>query len=130
MAKDLQIFLIDDDTDDQEIFSFIITEAFPEISCVFASDGIAALEKLQKEPKLKPDLIFIDINMPRMNGMQCLSEIKKLKHFSDIPVYMYSTAAEPAMVESCTIMGARGFIRKEVNPEILQKKIADIISNL
>ena len=130
MAKDLLIFLIDDDTDDQEIFSIIVAEAFPQISCVFANDGIAALEKLQKKPALRPDLIFIDINMPRMNGMQCLTEIKKLKDFSDIPVYMYSTAAEPAMVESCMSKGAVGFIRKEVNPEMLQKKIAEIISNL
>ena len=65
-----------------------------------------------------------------MNGMQCLAEIKKLKDFSDIPVYMYSTAAEPAMVQACTSMGAMGFIRKEVNPEMLQKKIAEIISKL
>jgi CheY-like chemotaxis protein len=130
MANDLLIFLIDDDTDDQEIFSIIVREAFPNISCVFANDGIAALEKLQTEPTLRPDLIFIDINMPRMNGVQCLTEIKKLPHFTDVPVYMYSTAAEPAMVESCTSMGARGFIRKEVNPETLQKKIAEIISTL
>jgi len=71
------VFLIDDDIDDQEVFEMALKEVQPLAQCVFAADGILALEKIKTDASFLPHTIFIDINMPRMNGAQCLREIKR-----------------------------------------------------
>jgi CheY-like chemotaxis protein len=130
MQANILTFLIDDDTDDQEVFSLAMEEAFPSVKCVFANDGIYALEKFDADNTFIPDLIFIDINMPRMNGIQCLAEIKKLSRLNKVPAYMYSTSAEPQIVAECLELGAAGFIKKEVSVDELQKKISQILSQV
>src|SRR5688500_16049410 len=106
------VFLIDDDADDQEIFSHAMERANSTARCVFASDGIQALEKIIKDPDFNPDFIFIDMNMPRMNGQQCLTEIKKIDRMKNVPVYMYSTSADPESIEENKQLGATDFIVK------------------
>src|SRR5258708_2806892 len=105
MEKKLLTFLIDDDADDQEIFLMAMKRAYPFAECVFANDGIYALEKFRTDSSFLPHIIFIDINMPRMNGIQCLLEIKKLSRLRHIPAYMYSTSAERSIVEECLQIG-------------------------
>jgi CheY-like chemotaxis protein len=70
-------FLIDDDEDDLEIFKMALGEIDPSITLHYAFSGVEALKKLNADPCLIPHVIFIDWNMPRMNGRQCLEEIKK-----------------------------------------------------
>ncbi|MDQ3015589.1 MAG: TonB-dependent receptor plug domain-containing protein, partial [Bacteroidota bacterium] len=106
------VFLIDDDTDDQEIFGLAVEKTNTNASCVFANDGILALEKIRHEDDFKPDYIFIDMNMPRMNGQQCLAEIKKIERLKDVPVYMYSTSADPESIAENRDLGATDFIVK------------------
>jgi CheY-like chemotaxis protein len=130
MADNLLAFLIDDDTDDQEIFSMAIKDANPFARCVFANDGVYALEKFQTDNAFIPNIIFIDINMPRMNGIQCLAEIKKLSRLQHIPAYMYSTSAERSIVEECLKIGATGFIKKEINVEDLQQQLLRVFAQL
>ncbi|MBV9962737.1 MAG: response regulator [Parafilimonas sp.] len=128
MKTDIQIFLVDDDADDQEIFTLALQQLNPSIKCVFADDGIYALEKLKSNNNFLPSVIFMDINMPRMNGVECLVEIKKLPGLSYIPLYMYSTSAELFIVEECLRYGAAGFLKKEINIEDLQKHLRQIIA--
>ena len=128
--QNLLVFLIDDDIDDQEIFEMALKEIQPLARCVFAGDGIFALEKLRTDASFLPHVIFIDINMPRMNGIQCLSEIKKSSRFHQIPAFMYSTSAESSIVEECLKIGASGFIKKEVYVEALQKQLAQVLSQI
>lgn len=104
-------FFIDDDADDQEIFGMAISEIDPSIRCVFANDGIDALEKLRVITPL-PDCIFIDLNMPRMNGKECLAEIRKIERLNEIPIYIYSTSVDPKLVDECKELGAKQFIVK------------------
>ena len=73
------IFLIDDDSDDQEIFSNAVKRSDESMNCVFANDGILALEKINSEGEFVPDYIFIDLNMPRMNGWEFLEEYAVLE---------------------------------------------------
>ncbi|RYU95255.1 response regulator [Emticicia agri] len=123
------VFLIDDDLDDQEIFSFILSDSSSEVVCVFADDGLDALEKLQ-DVSFKPQIIFIDFNMPRLNGLETLKEIKKIKHLSDTPVYMYSTSNESSIVEASKIAGATGFIKKHIDTDIAKQEFQNIIAKL
>jgi len=130
MKSSLTTFLIDDDSDDQEIFFIAVKEAFESAQCFFANDGIYALEKVRTNTSFIPDLIFIDINMPRMNGVQCLAEIKKIKHLQKVPAYMYSTSAEISIVEECKKLGAADFIKKHIDVEDLKNELIRIVSEL
>ncbi|RFS15093.1 response regulator [Emticicia sp. C21] len=125
----ITVFLIDDDVDDQEIFAFILSDAFPQVDCVFANDGLDALEKLQ-DVSFNPGIIFIDINMPRMNGLEILKEIKKVKRFSKTPVYMYSTSNENKVVEQSRELGATGFIKKHIDTDVAKEEFQHIIAKL
>lgn len=123
----LQIFLIDDDADDREIFADILKEILPDVTCIFAIDGMNAMEKIQSDISFVPDFIFIDINMPRMNGIQLLSEIKKIAAIKTIPVFMYSTSVSPVIIKECTELGSAGFIEKSCNIDELKADLQKVI---
>ena len=112
MQSQKTILLIDDDSDDQEIFSNALKRSDRSVSCVFANDGIHALEKINAEKSFVPDFIFIDLNMPRMNGQECLMNIKKIDKLKNIPVYIYSTLADPLTIAANKKLGAKDFIVK------------------
>jgi CheY-like chemotaxis protein len=125
--QNLLVFLIDDDIDDQEVFEMALKEVQPLARCVFAGDGILALEKIKTDASFLPHIIFIDINMPRMNGVQCLRAIKRSSRFHHIPAFMYSTSAESIIVEECLKIGASGFIKKAIDVEDLQKQLIQVL---
>ena len=105
-------FLIDDDEDDREIFGLAMAQVDHSIYCTFAADGIEGLSRLASDHSFVPDHIFIDMNMPRMNGLRCLEEIRKLSHLSEVPVYMYSTSSNDRSISETKALGATGFIVK------------------
>ncbi len=119
------LFLVDDDTDDQEFF----IEAMDKLENVtlsgLANNGKEALNKLIHSKTL-PDFIFLDFNMPLMNGIECLAELKKMPLTKDIPVFMLSTAFEQA--ELCEKIGAKGFIKKSADLHGLETQLDCIIN--
>lgn len=121
------VLLIDDDSDDQEIFSHAMDKANHSARCVFADDGIQALEKLQQDINFLPDYIFIDMNMPRMNGQQCLAAIKEINRLKNVPIYMYSTSADPESIEQNKKLGATDFIVKPADINDLVSLLKSII---
>ena len=128
-SKEIKCLLVDDDTDDQEIFSLALLQVDPSIQCAFANDGTYALKILEMDHSFMPQVIFIDINMPRMNGIECLKEIKKIKRLDKIPIYMYSTAGDSAIIEKCKLHGATGFMVKSANITELEESLARILSS-
>ena len=111
------VFLIDDDFDDQEFFLLALKKLNDQNECSFAKDGVQGLDMIKSDQHFKPDYIFIDYNMPRMNGLELLVEIRKTDRFKETPVYMYSTTDNPATMEEAKRLGATGFI---VKPSALQ----------
>ncbi|MBA3971826.1 MAG: response regulator [Bacteroidetes bacterium] len=81
------ILLVDDDRDDIYFFSKALEEFETNIELATAGDGFEAFEKLQMSV---PDVILLDLNMPRMNGMAFLKAIKKIKNLKGIPVIIYT----------------------------------------
>jgi CheY-like chemotaxis protein len=108
-------FLIDDDADDQVFFDIAWKKVDKTVQCQFADDGISALKRINNNFSFIPNVIFIDINMPIMNGIRLLKEIKKIERFHPVPVYMYSTASEKRIVDECIQLGASGFIQKQAD---------------
>jgi CheY-like chemotaxis protein len=89
--KSLNILLADDDIDDRELFAEAIKEVDPEIRVEMVEDGDALMHLLTETKKI-PDLIFLDLNMPKKNGRECLSEIKSDSALKKIPIVIYSTS--------------------------------------
>ena len=78
-----------------------------------AFDGIEALSSLKKEASGRmPDFIFLDVNMPRMGGMECLENIKQIPGLKDVPVIVYSTTTNPNEIDRYLKKGAHSFITK------------------
>jgi len=116
-------FLIDDDLDDQEIFFMALQQFDASIRCDFANDGAKALEQLKADEANVPHCIFIDMNMPRMEGIECLEQIKKMTHLTGVPVCMFSTSADPTLVARAKILGAVDFIVKPADISVLSEMI-------
>lgn len=105
------VLYIDDDVDDQEIFLEAVKSINPEIHCYLASDGGEAFNVLNEMPE-SPDFIFLDLNMPKLDGKEFLEQIRQTEKFSHINVVMYSTSANPEDAAECARLGAIDFITK------------------
>ncbi len=85
----MNILNVDDDMDDQAFFSEAVSVVDPLITCINANDGMEGHELLfDGKTYLSLDYIFLDINMPKLNGIELLSIIKKDKRLDKIPVYL------------------------------------------
>lgn len=112
-------FLIDDDQDDQDIFCMALDDLGEDISCVFANDGREGFMKLNTDALFEPNYIFIDLNMPRMNGLQCLTAIKSIDRLKKVPIFMYSTSNDPKIITETKLLGASDYIVKPISVDTL-----------
>ena len=112
MSKVELLFLIDDDADDQHVFAEALSEVDESVDLVTATNGLEALERLRDASLPLPDLIFLDLNMPKMNGKQFLKEVKNAPGLSEIPVVIYSTSSARMDREETLALGATEFIVK------------------
>ncbi len=103
-----KIFLLaDDDGDDRELFCEALQEVDPLAVCEYVENGKAALDLLaQKSPTNYPNLIFLDINMPILNGWDLLVELKKSEALKHIPVLMFSTTSHYREINTALELGA------------------------
>jgi CheY-like chemotaxis protein len=128
MIHSKMILLIDDDADDQEIFISALTQIDSSILCLSFTDGEEALNLLQTEIIAVPDFIFLDLNMPRFSGKQCLAELKKSVKFKGIPVIIYTTSAASKDIEDTRALGADHFLIKPSTFLELQESLVNIFS--
>ena len=119
MTAKITCLLVDDDPDDQEIFGMAVQSVNSNVSCYFADDGIKALEML-KDASFRPDMIFVDLNMPRMNGKQCLAEIKKIDRLQNIPVYIYSTSSHTHIRNAQDVTPTAYIVKPSTLPELTE----------
>lgn len=112
MPAALTCLLVDDDQDDQEIFNLALSDSGLKMKCVISSSAVEALAMLTHENTKLPDYIFLDLNMPRINGIQFLTEVKKNSSLQKIPVVIYSTSSHPKDIEVTRKLGATAFITK------------------
>ena len=120
-------FFIDDDEDDRDFFCTAMQQIDESIECIFAKDGVNAVNQLTENESFIPDYIFIDMNMPLMDGRQCLETIKKIERLNKIPVYIYSTSGSPKLVEQVMNAGAKDFLIKPSSMPELTKMLKEIV---
>ena len=105
------ILLADDDGDDCLLFENALDEIAVATNFESVQNGEDLMDYLHKTAIL-PDIIFLDMNMPRKNGAVCLTEIKSNKILQSIPVIIISTSLEQSLIEFLYTNGAHYFIRK------------------
>ena len=107
-----KFLVIDDDRDDRELFCEALASVDPAINCEQAVDGKEALTRLSTKDIDKPDIIFLDINMPVMDGWQFLSHLKKEDIYKEIPVIVSTTSSTQKDKRIANDLGALCFITK------------------
>ena len=110
--KPLNILLADDDTDDCTFFKEAVEELQLSTHLTAVNDGEQLMQLLTNETNELPDVLFLDLNMPRKNGFECLSEIKDDQKLKQLPVIIFSTSFEQEVVDLLYKNGAQYFIRK------------------
>ena len=111
--------LADDDEDDRFFFSQAVAAIDAAIECIMVSNGKEVLTILQNDIFSLPDYVFLDLNMPVMNGLQCLEAIKKDPHCSTTLVIIYSTTINKEMESNLIKAGAFASFVKPSSPAAL-----------
>jgi CheY-like chemotaxis protein len=113
--KIMNILLADDDMDDCQFFKKAL-EAIPiSTHLTIVSDGEQLMKYLFENSEHLPHVLFLDINMPRKNGFECLSEIKQHENLRDLPVIMFSTSNAQDKISILFKTGADIYVRKPAN---------------
>lgn len=129
MTEDyINICLADDDQDDRLFF----TDAFDELKIKTKvstfNDGVELMNYLNNVDSILPNVLFLDLNMPKKNGVECLSEIKKNEKFNDIAIAIYSTSSSEEHIEETFINGANIYIKKPNDFETLKKILSEVVT--
>lgn len=121
------ILLIDDDEEDQEIFLSVVEQVSAEVDCTCFNDATDALSNLLDQ-KITPDVIFLDLNMPVMNGRQFLERIKQNKTLANIPVIIFTTSSDAGTKKAMQHLGAHDFITKPGDFNLLVRILQPLLS--
>jgi len=105
----LHILVIDDDEDELVVITKALESLNITFACTWATNGEQGLKQL---PKLRPDIIFVDYQMPGMDGLECVSAIRKLEYCNNTPVILHSTIMEQRIQVLGSGLGASACINK------------------
>ena len=124
----IHILLADDDEDDRLFFK----EAFEEIKIKtnvrIVNDGVELMNLLNMDGNQLPHILFLDLNMPRKTGLDCLLEIKRMANLKNIAIAIYSTSSSEKDIEDTFVHGANVYIKKPSDFNTLKKILEQVIT--
>lgn len=126
------ILLADDDKDDRFFFEEALKNLTDGVRFTTVGNGDELIKLLSSYSGPLPDVLFLDLNMPRKNGIECLSEIKRDKKLKDIPVIIYSTALYDGIADLLYENGAHYYFKKCDLSELsrgIQKVLTSLLEN-
>ena len=122
--------IVDDDSDDYDFFCEAVSEIDSEARCFTAINGEDALKKLRIMAPQLPDFIFLDLNMPRMDGRECLLELKKDIKLRNIPVIIFTTSSAQKDIDDTMATGATYFLTKPSDFQSLRNTIQFVMNKV
>ncbi|MDB5197058.1 MAG: hypothetical protein JWP88_1429 [Flaviaesturariibacter sp.] len=120
-----RVYLIEDDTDDCQIFTEAIKEISTQIILECSNDCLHVLGKLET---FVPELIFLDLHLPKKGGLECLSEIHDTIALRNIPVVMYTGSISPIDIDKSAAMGAKLYFEKPSSYRELVVQLRHVLS--
>jgi len=124
----MKILLADDDEDDRMFFEEALQELRLPTDITTVGDGIELLEFLRNNPTYEPHILFLDINMPRMNGIEALKELRSKPSWKDFVVAIYSTSNAEADIEETFVQGANIYINKPNDFKVLKNTLEEVVN--
>ncbi len=122
------IALADDDADDRLFFKDAFDELKINTKVSTHCDGVELMNYLHDQNTILPNILFLDLNMPRKNGLECLLEIKKVEKFNDIAIAIYSTSSSEEDIENTFVNGANIYIKKPSDFSTLKKVLSEVVT--
>ena len=135
-TKHINILLADDDLDDCNFFKHALEELSLSAQLTTVHDGEQLMHYLSDNPEQLPHVLFLDLNMPRKSGFECLTEITENSKLKDLYVVMFSTSYtldrnyEQSMIDVLYRMGAQDYIRKPGDFTKLKEHIHQSLTKL
>ncbi|MFT3920888.1 response regulator [Cloacibacterium sp.] len=124
----IHIILADDDEDDRLFFTDAFSELKINTKVNTFNDGVELMNYLNSDDAILPQVLFLDLNMPKKNGLECLAEIKSNNKFEDIAIAIYSTSSSEEHIEETFVKGANIYIKKPSDFEMLKKVLSDVVA--
>ncbi|MCK0123069.1 response regulator [Gelidibacter sp. F2691] len=122
------VVLADDDEDDRLFFVEAFEELKIQTKVEVYKDGIELMNALNQPQSVLPNILFLDLNMPKKSGLECLIEIKENERFKDIAIAIYSTSASEEDIENTFVQGANIYIKKPSAFNDLKKILSDVVT--
>lgn len=124
----VNILLAEDDEDDLFFFTDAITSILTNINLKTVVNGLDLIKAIEKPSAQDPDIIFLDLNMPRMNGIECLTKIRSKAHLKHVPCIIMTTTDSMEEVSKAFAAEANMFLIKPAEFDGLKKLIEKILS--
>ncbi len=124
--NNLNVLLADDDEDDRWLFEKALSTIKIKTTLLLFKDGKEIMDYLKKTENV-PHIVFLDLNMPIKNGMECLLEMRKDDCLRNIPVAIYSTSSSEEDIENTFINGANIYINKPNNFAALKNVVDKVL---
>lgn len=130
MEQTLKCLLIDDDADDRLIFELAAGRAIPSMHCMTEEDSVQAMAMLVGDAAFTPHAIFLDLNMPGLDGKECLRRIREVDRLARTPVYILSTSNNRKDVQDARELGSSGYLVKPNSLDALVQALLGAIRSM
>lgn len=124
----LHLLLADDDMDDCDFFKDAIAEISDALKLTILNNGVELMSFLVNDPPPQPNMIFLDLNMPKKSGLECIAEIKASASLAHIPIIIYSTSMDHLVIDTLYKMGANYYIQKPAEFASIKSVIKKVIA--
>jgi CheY-like chemotaxis protein len=112
MAEGQTVHIADDDEDDRMLIKDALEEVNPNVTIIEATDGRELIDNVKKADDLSETVVLLDMNMPKMNGIETIKEIRSEPELAELPAVMLSTSSNPDLKKKALEAGADDFIVK------------------
>lgn len=124
----LHVLLADDDKEDRSDFIEAFETLKIKTKVYTVKNGAELMEYLNNPSAITPHLLFLDLNMPKKSGLECLIEIKKMERLKNLTVVIFSTSSSKNDIEDTFLNGANVYLKKPAHLTVLKKALSHILT--